>query len=79
MEDLIKALTILLKYGNPKYPTACEHDTLYVCGIKSADVSEEDRKELDALGFFCKETTEDPDENWEDQHDGFMSFRYGSC
>jgi len=30
MDDLIKALQILRKYGNPKYPTHCEHDTLYI-------------------------------------------------
>ena len=33
MEDLIKALQILLKYGNPSYPTHCEHDELRVHGI----------------------------------------------
>ena len=36
MEDLIKALQILLKYGNPKYPTHCEHDELSFHGIEPA-------------------------------------------
>ena len=30
MKDLIEALNIFLKYGNPKYPTHCEHDIMYV-------------------------------------------------
>lgn len=30
MEDLIKALQIFLKYGNPDYPTYCLYDELWV-------------------------------------------------
>lgn len=30
MEDLIKALQIMLKYENPKYPTICDFDILYI-------------------------------------------------
>ena len=30
MKNLIKALQIFLKYGNPKWPTHCEHDNLYI-------------------------------------------------
>ena len=59
MEDLIKALNILLKYGNPAYPTHCEHDTLYICGIEPGDVSEEDKRALDKLGFFVSEEPDD--------------------
>lgn len=68
MKDLIEALTILAKYMDPEeqWPTACEHDVLHVCGIEPEDVSEEDMKRLDELGFI-------PD------GDGFMSFRFGSC
>lgn len=68
MESLIKALQIFLKYGNPQYPTHCEHDTLYV-NIDPRDVSEEDLAELSALGFFA---TNDPDYC-------FKSFNFGSC
>lgn len=50
MEDLIRALQIFLKYGNPTYPTNCEHDELYV-NIDASVVSEEDKKILDELGF----------------------------
>lgn len=67
MDDLIKALQILRKYGNPQWPTHCEHDVMYV-DIRYSEVSEEDRKELDRLGFF-----ED------DDNDGFKSYRYGSA
>lgn len=79
MEDLIKALTILLKYGNPDYPIHCSHEQMYV-NIPSENVSPEDREELDKLGFFCKETHEDG-ENWDELHDdlpGFVSYKYGS-
>jgi len=68
MEDLIKALQIFLKYGNPQYPTNCSHDELCVCGIDAEKVSEEDKIELDKLGFFISE-----------EYESFVSFRFGSC
>jgi len=67
MKDLIKALQILLKYGNPNYPTHCEHDVLTVC-IDPKLVSEEDLKTLDDLGFHANFDEED-----------FYSYKYGSC
>ena len=69
MKDLIEALIIFAKYMDPeqKWPTHCEHDILYVCHIEEADVSEEDIKRLDELGFFPSE------------EGGFQSFRFGSC
>lgn len=69
MKDLIEALTILLKYGNPHNPTHCEHDQLTICGIDPDDVSEEDKAQLDKLGFFVSD------------EDGpcFISFRFGSA
>lgn len=51
MKDLIEALTILLKYGNPDYPTHCEHDQLFICDIDPDKVSKEDKKQLKKLGF----------------------------
>jgi hypothetical protein len=68
MEKLIEALQIFLKYGNPEYPTHCEHDVLYVYYVKPQDVSEEDIAKLDELGFH-------PDKEF----NCFKSFRYGSC
>jgi hypothetical protein len=70
MSDLIEALQILLKYGNPEYPTHCEHDELTIWGIDPSDVSEDDKEKLDKLGFFI--SNEDGDEC-------FRSFRFGSC
>lgn len=67
MEDLIKALQIFLKYGNPQYPTHCEHDELTV-DINPELVSDEDKKTLDGLGFFPS-----------DEGEHFISFRFGSC
>lgn len=68
MDDLIAALTIFRKYGNPAFPTHCEHDTLYVL-IAPALVSADDLAELDRLGFHPS-----------DDDDGvFTSFRFGSA
>jgi len=69
MEDLIKALQIFLKYGNPRNPFHCEHDYLYV-DINPELVSDDDKKTLDELGFFI---------DGEYGGEGFGSYRYGSC
>lgn len=71
MKDLIEALTILLKYGDPHNPCNCNHDELVICGIDPKDVSPEDKKRLDGLGFFVTD---------QDGYDyTFMSYRFGSC
>lgn len=69
MDDLIEALQIMRKYGNPKHPTNCEHDVLRVY-VDPEKVSDEDKKRLDELGFS-------PD----DELDGgcFKSYKFGSC
>jgi len=67
MEDLIKALQIFLKYGNPQFPTHCEHDILYVM-ISPDDVSAEDLQELERLHFRPNTLVV-----------GFSSTYYGSC
>lgn len=69
MEQLIKALQIFLKYGNPDRPTHCEHDELTVC-IDPTKVSSADKKLLDKLGFFVSEDGEG---------DCFKSFHFGSA
>lgn len=66
MEDLLKAITIFLKYGNPYAPTHCEHDELFV-NIQPGNVSDEDKKQLEILGF---------DEH--EEYDMFWSCRFGS-
>lgn len=70
MKDLIEALTILLKYGNPEKPTHCEHDELHICGIDPAKVSKADKKKLDKLGFFVAKRYGE---------ELFMSFKFGSA
>lgn len=65
MDNLIKALIILRKYGNPQYPTNCSHDELWV-NIRPNLVSKKDKGILDELGFFESE-------------DGFKSFEFGNC
>lgn len=88
MEKLIIALQILLKYGNPDYPTHCEHDELTVHGIDPKIVSKEDLKQLSELGFFV--TSDDDDVDAEELEDSgfafkedfdywFCSYKYGSC
>jgi hypothetical protein len=67
MQSLIQALNIFLKYGNPQYPTHCEHDVMYV-SIEPKLVSPEDIKELDKLGFII-----DTEQNV------FKSYRFGSA
>ena len=69
MKDLIKALQIFLKYGNPNYPSHCEHDYFYI-DIDPEKVSKEDAKKLDKLGFFIDK---------EYGGGGFGSFKFGSC
>lgn len=69
MSDLIEALQIFLKYGNPKYPTNCSHDELAIMEITKEQVSASDLERLDELGFF-----------WSEDGDGyFKSFRFGNA
>ena len=67
MKDLIEALAIFVQYKNQRNPTHCEHDVLWVVGISKDEVSAEDQKRLDELGFFYSES----DDSWQ-------SFRFGN-
>ncbi len=68
MKDLIEALKIFEKYiGDKIYPTWAEHDEFGVCCDKE-NMSEEDIKKLDELGFFYNE-----------EYECFVSYKYGSC
>ncbi len=67
MDQLIEALQIFRKYGNPSYPTHCEHDVMYVM-INYDAVSDGDKEKLEELGFM--ESSEG---------EGFQSFRFGSA
>jgi hypothetical protein len=69
MKNLIEALQILNKYGNPSYPTHCEHDVLFVM-IDPELVSDEDRTTLLKLGFIAGEGG---------GAEYFKSHRYGSA
>ena len=68
IDALIEAFTIFRKYGNPSSPTCCAHDVMYV-QIEPNDVSEEDKRRLDELGFFPSS----------DVPEAFMTFRFGSA
>lgn len=67
MNDLIKALTIFAKYGNPYNPTHCEHGEMFVM-INPDDVSDEDKRELYKLSFRPHSSGE-----------YFVSYRFGSA
>ena len=63
MEDLIKALNIIwpyLKDYSSRWPTSCEHDILYVCGVDMNKICIEDIHELSKLGFLPG-SDEDPE------------------
>ena len=68
MKDLIEALQIFLKYGNPDYPTTCSHDVLYVCLKNPGAISTEDQAKLNQLGFQYNRI----EEVW-------FSYKFGSC
>lgn len=70
MDDLIEGLQILRKYSNEKFPTCCEHDVLIFAGLelKEDDISKDDWKRLDDLGFF-----------WSEEYECVASFTFGSC
>lgn len=67
MKDLIEALQIFAKYTDTEYPTHCEHDVLSIMEVDRENVSDEDHKRLDELGFF-----------WS-KEDCYQSFRFGSA
>lgn len=70
MKQLVEALQIFLKYGNPDCPTHCDLYQLTICGIDPADVSDEDKAELENLGFIVSN---------EYGKETFVSFKYGGA
>lgn len=68
---LIKALEIFRSYEDTQFPTHCEHDVLSFHGVKPCDVSAEDIKELNELGFLVGDPY--------GSDECFFSYMYGSC
>lgn len=68
MKDLIEALQIFLKYKNEQWPTHCEHDIMMIMGIEQDEISAEDVKRLDDLGF-----------RWNEEYDCWASYKFGSA
>lgn len=93
MNDLIEALTIIqkcLKNYNEKFPTACEHDILYVCGVDFNKVTVNMLHKLKELGFIPGsdddgdiDLTDIDKETWNNMKgeltNCFRSYRFGSC
>lgn len=71
LSGLIEALNIFLKYGNPKHPTHCEHDVMFVL-VDPAKIADEDKIRLEELGFIASP-------NDERVGSCFKSFQYGSA
>jgi hypothetical protein len=67
LSNLVAALQVFLKYGDPGWPTCCEHDILHIC-VNPQNVSQEDIKTLDVLGFIAHYDDGD-----------FISYRFGSA
>jgi len=68
MKDLLEAFEIFNKYiPDKKYPTHCEHDTLYVL-CPPSKLSETDLARVKELGFIP--SVNDP---------SFYSYKYGSA
>ena len=71
MNDLIEALLIFAKYGNPTFPTHCEHDALYISAeISPYSMSFDDRVRVEKLGFFVSVEYREPI---------FKSYKFGGC
>lgn len=69
MEDLIKALQIFVKYTNPRNPTHCEHDIMYVAqGVSPDDMTPEDVTAVEALSF-----------DFDEESGAWTSYRFGSA
>lgn len=94
MEELIRALTILSHYMRDDYhndyPTHCEHDVLYVCGVKLNQMDVASVNRLIELGFtpgapddtnyyWDNLTQEEWEQRWPFLTDCFHSYKYGSC
>lgn len=68
MDDLIEALTIFRKYGNPSHPVFCGHDQIFInVPTRPSEMTPEDAERLKMLSF-----THDGDMGW-------YSYRFGSC
>lgn len=95
MEELIRALNILSKYMKDDccrdFPTSCEHDVLYVCGVDFEQMDVDTVHKLIELGFIPGSnddtdyywrgnfTQEEWEQRWPFLTDCFHSYKYGSC
>lgn len=97
MEELIRALNILSKSLKDDYcrdfPTSCEHDVLYVCGVDFERMDVDTVHKLIELGFipgsdndtdfYWGDFNNFTQEEWEIRRknltDCFHSYKYGSC
>jgi hypothetical protein len=79
MKELIEALQILMKYGNPSYPFHCEHDILHIVGFDAENISKQDKDKLYQLGIIVRIEGETDHDGEEIRQTEIYSFRYGSA
>lgn len=69
VKDLIEALTIFAKYQREtRWPTVCSHDLMSIVGVTLDEVTSDDAKRLEELGFF-----------WSEYEESWQSYRFGSA
>lgn len=95
MNELLRALHLICQYfifPDAKFPTACDHDILYVCGVKLKEIPVEYIHKLAKWGFYPGSDEDDhsdidyeniSQEKWDeiknDLSTCFRSYRFGSC
>jgi hypothetical protein len=80
MDELIEALKILkqcLKNPDNKYPTACEHDVLFVCSVDMSKVTVDIVRKLATLGFIPGDG--DSDYNYYPEETKKFDFKWENC
>jgi uncharacterized protein CbrC (UPF0167 family) len=68
MKELIEALQTFAMYTQTKWPTHCEHDVLMICDVGRDTMSAADQDYVEERGFL-----------WSDEHECWISFRFGSA
>lgn len=65
MKNLVKALQILLKYGDNKNPFIFEYGIIKIVGYYPKNMSEQDISDLEKLGFI-----------WENERECFSCYEH---
>lgn len=58
LKNVITGLQVFAKYGDDKHTVCAEHDTLYAGPGDDVDLTDEDKKTLDAAGWRYDKSTD---------------------